>query len=262
MQSVVSDIGRLRAAGGAGKFVVECSPVNASQSNGVVERQILSVGAQVRVMKSALESRWGTHLPTRRPVLTWMVEYATHLLNRFEVGQDGKTAYERCKGKAARTYGLEFGEAVLWKRRKVGGALGKLTSLWGDGVFLGVKGKSGEFIIGDAKGCWRTRTVARKPVDERWTIASADMVVGVPWNQHDEDGKADGEVPATVVLRPDGTSIPEPLGEEEPVPRRAQIPSSRLGKDLGYTVGCPGCLHKMAGRKKAIEGARKLVDSG
>ena len=122
-----------------------------------------------------------------------MVEYATHILNRFEVSQDGKTAYERCKGKAAKVSGLEFGEAVLWKRKRVGGALGKLTSLWGDGVFLGAKGKSGEFIVGDAKGSWRTRTIQRKPVVERWSITSADMVVSVPWNQNPADNsKADG----------------------------------------------------------------------
>ena len=41
-------------------------------------------------MKSALET--GTHLPTKHPAVTWMVEYAAHLLNRFEVGQVGDSA--------------------------------------------------------------------------------------------------------------------------------------------------------------------------
>ena len=137
MQSILRDIGKLRAANGGGKFAVECSPVDASQSNGMVERQILSVGSQVRVLKSALEARWGTTVPTQHPILPWLVEYATHLLNRFEVGRDGKTAYERCKGKPAKAHGLEFGEGVLWKRERLGNAFGKLTSMWGDGVFLG-----------------------------------------------------------------------------------------------------------------------------
>ena len=95
-----------------------------------------------------------------------MLEFAAHLLNRFEVGADGKTAYERCKGKASKSYGLEFGEGVLWKRKRVGNALGKLTSLWGDGVFLGVKGKSVEFVVCDAAGVWKTRTIQRKQVEE------------------------------------------------------------------------------------------------
>ena len=50
------------------------------------------------------------------------MEYASHLLNRYEVGHDGKTAYERCKGKPAKNMGVEFGEGVLWRRKPVGGA--------------------------------------------------------------------------------------------------------------------------------------------
>ena len=48
--------------------------------------------------------------------------------------------------------GIEIGEAVLWRRKKAGGALAKLTSLWEDGIFLGVMGKSNELIIGDGNG--------------------------------------------------------------------------------------------------------------
>ena len=40
----------------------------------------------------------------------FLPEYAAYLLNRLEVGKDGKTAYERAKGKLATVVGLEFGE--------------------------------------------------------------------------------------------------------------------------------------------------------
>ena len=63
--------------------------------------------------------------------------------------------------------GIEFGEAVWWKRKPGGGALGKLTCMWEDGVYLGIRGTSGEIIIGDKKGVWKTRTVQRKPVQDR-----------------------------------------------------------------------------------------------
>ena len=76
-------------------------------------------------------------------VVPWIVEYAAHLLNRFEVGHDGKTAYERSKGKTAKSMGIELGEAVLWKRKPAGGALGKLTVLWNEGVYLGREGADG-----------------------------------------------------------------------------------------------------------------------
>jgi hypothetical protein len=38
-------------------------------------------------------------------VVPWLVEYAAVLTNRFEVGKDGKTSFERNKGRAARTLG-------------------------------------------------------------------------------------------------------------------------------------------------------------
>ena len=37
---------------------------------------------------------------------------------RLEVGKDGKTAYERAKGKKATVVGIEFGEKFCGGRRK------------------------------------------------------------------------------------------------------------------------------------------------
>ena len=101
-------------------------------------------------------------------VIPWIMEHASYLLNRFEVSHDGRTAYERCKGKPARVPGIQFGEGILWRRKPIGNALGKLSLVWQDGVFLGIKGRTGEFIIGDEKGVWKTRAIQRKPCGERW----------------------------------------------------------------------------------------------
>ena len=68
-------------------------------------------------------------------IVPWLIEWAAHVLNRFEAGKDGRTAYERCKGKKAKHLGIEFGEAVLWRRKPSGGALGKLSVAWSNGVF-------------------------------------------------------------------------------------------------------------------------------
>jgi hypothetical protein len=72
-KALVSDIARYR---GSAKTMVEHSPVKQSQSNGVVERAIRSVVAQVRVMKEALEARWQVSIPDGHAVMTWMTEYA------------------------------------------------------------------------------------------------------------------------------------------------------------------------------------------
>ena len=137
MTSLTREIGAHRAAGGGARMVVESSPVGDSKGNGVIERAAKSVQGQARVLRGALEERIGAKLDPHHAVFPWTVEYASLMLNRFEVGRDGRTAYERNKQKKAKTSGMEFGEAVLWKRKASGGLLGKLhacgrmVSTWG-----------------------------------------------------------------------------------------------------------------------------------
>ncbi len=123
--AIVQEVGRVRSATSPGRYVVAYSRVGRSASDGHVERAIQSVEQQVRVLKSSLEDRWKVHIPARHSVVPWLVEYSAFLLNRFEVSRDGKTAYGRCKGKQARTAGLEFGEAVRWKRKGSAGRWAK-----------------------------------------------------------------------------------------------------------------------------------------
>ena len=49
-----------------------------------------------------------------------------------------------------------------------GGALGKLSVMWQEGVYLGVKGKSGEILVATEDGVWKTRSVQRRPFDDEF----------------------------------------------------------------------------------------------
>lgn len=167
--------------------------MGSSKSNGIIERGVQTVQGMMRTLRSALEERLGVEWNVEHAVWAWLVEYAGWLVNRAEVGKDGRTPYERIKGKKAKLWGIEFGEAVLWKRRPVGGPLGKLSLMWSDGVFLGVKGSTGELIVGDQRGVWKTRTVRRKPESERWKKENMEMVSGVPWRVREDDPEVDGE---------------------------------------------------------------------
>ena len=109
--------------------VPEHSPVRSSGSNGIIERGIKEVEARVSCMKSALDERIGSDLSAKSNVLPWMVEYASVLINRYLVGRDGKTAYERSKGKSSKMLGFEFAEMVHFRRAPTPGRLGKLDTL-------------------------------------------------------------------------------------------------------------------------------------
>ena len=89
--------------------------------------------------------------------------------------------------------GIGFGTGVQWKRKPVGGALGKLAIMWEDGIYLGMKGTTAEMIVGSTAGVFRTRTVRRIPMEKRWSKENLKFVNGVPWRKSDEDPNVDGE---------------------------------------------------------------------
>ena len=166
------------------------------------------------------------------------------------MGHDGKTPYEHCKAKRGKLPGLAFGEKILWRRRQVGGNLSKLTCLWEDGIFLGVKGSSGEYIVGDGNEVWKTRTLMRRPLEERWDKGALGLVGGVPWRVNDDDPKADGE--ATKMDIPSGARQATEQEKEEmaqaPIPRNFYITKEYLTK-YGYRQDCPGCKSLLRGRR-------------
>ena len=96
---------------------------------------------------SACQERMGTRIKLEEKIVIFMAEYAAYLINRLEVGKDGKTAYERCWGKRATVLAIEFGEKLLWKVRQKN-RLEKLNPRWEYGVFVGVKATSGEVLGG------------------------------------------------------------------------------------------------------------------
>ena len=74
------------------------------QSNGTIEVTVREIQKQVRVMKSALEERMKGEVPSRHPILAFFVEHAERLMLRYQVGRDGRTAYELHAGEPYRSW--------------------------------------------------------------------------------------------------------------------------------------------------------------
>ncbi len=102
-------------------------------------------------MKLGLEERVGRVIGASEQIVNFMPEYGAYLLNRLEVGVDGKTAYESCKGKKATVLGVEFCEKLLYNI-KFKDKLAKLNARWEYGIFLVVRAKSGELWVSTRGG--------------------------------------------------------------------------------------------------------------
>ena len=78
---------------------VEDCPRDEHQANGDIENGIGMIGGQIRTMRAALRYKLGVDVDHRTPVTRFLVDYAGALITRFAVGEDGKTPYERLKGR-------------------------------------------------------------------------------------------------------------------------------------------------------------------
>jgi hypothetical protein len=253
IKALVNDICMARTGA---KTIVENSPVGSKGSNGIVERTVQMVEQYLRTMKSQLDTRYKVDVDIKHPIVTWMCEYSTFLLNRLEVAADGKTSYERCKGKRANVMGLEFAEKIMWKHKSPTAKLEKLEPRWGHGLFVGVKVSSNEMVIMDeeTKTVKFTRTVRRVPEEERWQVENLTWVRAVPWNLGPGDKEEDGEMPELGIKHGPGTRLT--AGEMEEIQARADpeiTHRAHLTKNdfekFGYTDNCRGCAAKLRGMK-------------
>ena len=245
IQAVIQAVVQGRSA----QTLIEESPVGSSASNGDVENAVQAMEKGVRRLRASVENRYKIKLSLDSDVIPWLVIHAGFVYNRFQIGFDGKTPYQRIRGKTFDKALCEFGECVHYKipKRLIGPELNKWDNRWEVNVFLGIRSISNEMYVGTNTGIIKCRTIRRKTFDQRWIVDVLTRVRGLPW-----DFKA-GEL-----REPSAQEQLQPLPENEVLP-----PPEAINKDVihrsfkifrqniidreashgdGYTVGCPGCL--------------------
>ena len=165
IEALARDIGQARQEGS--QTVPERSPVEDSQFNGIIERTVGFVAGQARTLKAALEHRKGTRIPLDARIPCWLVEFAAYLLNRCDIGSDGKTLIHRTAwSKGQHTSSGIWRESFVracqtTKRRKVG-------PRFYPGVFVGMLNSSSEAAIVEQGTAIKTRAAnVRKMKMER-----------------------------------------------------------------------------------------------
>ena len=137
----------------------------------------------------------------------WMVKHAADILSRCNRGKDGRTPRERLRGRRMGPKQCGFGERVMYLVPKTKGKY-KADSRVKEGIWLGIKEKSGESIIGTARGVVKARTIRRRPEGERWSWEELQTMKGVPWRPNPNDEADGGEVPAGIPEEEEAWSPP------------------------------------------------------
>ena len=211
-------------------MIQEFAPKYTPQCNGLAERAVRQLKEMFISLKLSLECRLGEQLPPEHRVLPWLVTYSSVLYNRYHLGADGKTAWERTAGKKAHRPLAEFGEKVLFLKPGP-----KKSREWEFGAWLGLRMKSNEVILGTASGIVHASTVRRLAPNERWDVTFLSGIVGAPWKPA-PDGSDDQQTHLVIPAVPEGSDVPV----MEPSMKDIYVKRSDVMLH-GYTIGCRGC---------------------
>ena len=93
--------------------VPEETPVGEHDAN-LAEGMVRRVREQARAIISQLESGVGGKIRNDADIMQWAIRWAANLVHNYQVGEDGKTAFERIKGRRCRSPLAQFGERVMY----------------------------------------------------------------------------------------------------------------------------------------------------
>ena len=136
-----------------GDITVEMPPVGEKPANGAIEKAVQSLEGMVRTIKLALECKIRTKIPADHPVLTWMVEHSGLLLRRYRVCEDGRTAFEKMRGRRVNRSMAAFGEQIFYRLLRPHGARASaMGERFLEGTFIGVIDATDEVIVATPEG--------------------------------------------------------------------------------------------------------------
>jgi hypothetical protein len=131
------------------------------QSNGGIEIGVKLVKGHLKTMRSALQKKIGHKIPVAHPILTWLIEHCANIVTWLARGKDGRTAYQRVRGRPFNGKLLHFGECCRSKARSREPLEGR--DRWVPAVYLGRERLHGQHILFDIAGeaVVMSRTVMR-----------------------------------------------------------------------------------------------------
>ncbi|CAK9017766.1 Retrovirus-related Pol polyprotein from transposon TNT 1-94 [Durusdinium trenchii] len=194
-------------------------------------------------MKSALEEKLGKSIPDRHAIWTWLARHACFLISRYRVGPDGRTPYERLKGKRWRRPLVVFGERVHFRplQSYVSGR-SDLAPKLDMGVYVGTHGRNGDALVMTKEGVIKGGSLKRLTVEERW--ADVELFKGTPWKMR-QKSEEDVEVAAVRIELPaaEGRLMPEPVARDS-------------GPRNLYDLGAESVDGNRRGQGKGVEGSK------
>ena len=247
------------AAERVGETVPIESPVRSSKSNGMMENAVKIWQEQLRTIKHDVEAKFKKRIEVNSVLFSWLIPYITDIMNKYKVGVDGLTAYERITGHKCKHYVIGFAETVDYILETEKGKQYKADSRVGVGVFLGYVWRSTEYLIGTPDGVFRCRTIKRRAQEVSYDPSCFEFL-NVKYDEYILKG-ARTKLHVTEPVGVDQSDIP--TRGKDFVPRRAYILPKHYDTH-GFTQGCRGCTwmqNKIGPRPGHTEECRNRMEA-
>eukprot|EP00971_Amphidinium_carterae_P138899 2752827-Amphidinium_carterae.5 len=158
----------------------------------------------LRLLRLQMSEQYGVSIndiKPNHPVFIWTVKHCAFLRNCYQIGQDGKSPYERTRGQKYKSAIIAFGKTVLLqhqepKNQKVPK---RLQPQWSFGIWVGRDSTTGCHVTPTTEGAIRA-TSGKRLVEKvhhqirlavRWRCKMASSVCQYSWTSMSlEDGKS------------------------------------------------------------------------
>ena len=185
------------------------------------------------------------------------------------VNGSGRTPVQEIRGSKSMRPIAKFGEKILYMPMKLTTRpVTKLEDRYKDGVFLGMRMRSDEFVGGSSEGVIKARSIRRRTVDEQWSAEVVGEIKGTPSMPipginsgkiptragRDEDDDEDGEPKIREEPNEDGDSRNQTVESgdqtvererneacEEAPPPKMYVKKSNVDR-FNFMPGGPGCI--------------------
>ena len=114
------------------------------------------------------EENYGESVGLDHKMLPFLVRHCAWLITHYQVKSDGKTPYERLRGRPYQGQVAEFAEVVHFRDPGKAADMPKLDDRWNLGLWLGKGLASDEHHVGTSAGVRRCRSIWRRPEKQRW----------------------------------------------------------------------------------------------
>ena len=248
-EPAIVDLRKAISAHRVGETVPISSPVRCSKANGRMENAVKLFQGQLRVLKHYMERTFEKYVSADSVLLSWLIPWVAESLNKFRVGSDGFTCYERITKHKCKHAVYGFAESVIWQLPPDKSNRDKLDGDFRDGIFLGVVWRTTEYIIGTPEGIFKCNTVKQRPEEAAYDSSCMNYITA-SYNDYILDGAR--TTGATVRFADPKARVGPAIGDiptrsgAEWIPRRIYLKPNDFLKH-GYTEGCKGCTWLRSG---------------